>query len=360
MRCFPRFSPPNQRENLLTARGDFHSLAGRCRYHLGLEGHLIGTQLDGIGDSTSSGGVLLFRIGWGTRSVTKERGAFADARRRRPVGGRPWASGLPLLPTAEVRFRLLDDVFRPVRWRRRRHAAECPARPRGKKTRGLTPLQRRTRRPPRRLQHTNRALEVYGGVRGKFTRDLAFNAQARTVTYRDFGYWVNEPRLDSTGQRFSLAFDTLTVASVIGEAGLPGSRPLELSARVEFNTYGTGQQAHAWYQPRTRMSASARWNVEELLFIEAGIDVVGARYALPDTLRRRRRRRNGGQALPETVGRPRVRRRMDLRAETARIHGPGPRCGIPLQWSLGHGNRRPDPWENHKFSTESTPNECWS
>jgi hypothetical protein len=129
------------------------------------------------------------------------------------------------------------------------------------------------------LQNTNRALEVYGGLRGKFTRDLAFNAQARTVTYRDFGYWVNEPGVDSTGQRFSLAFDTLTVASVIGEAAYRGQGPLELEARAEFHTYGTGNQPYAWYQPRTRISGSARWNLDELLFLEAGMDIVGARYA---------------------------------------------------------------------------------
>ena len=87
------------------------------------------------------------------------------------------------------------------------------------------------------IQHTNRALELYGGVRGKFTRDLAFNAQARTTTYRDFGFWVNESRLDSAGQRFSLAYDTLTVASVIGEASWRGQGALELSARA-IPTYG--------------------------------------------------------------------------------------------------------------------------
>ena len=129
------------------------------------------------------------------------------------------------------------------------------------------------------IQHTNRALELYGGVRGKFTRDLAFNAQARTSTYRDFNYWVNEAGLDSAGQRFSLAYDTLTVASVIGEATWRGQGPLELSARAEFHTYGTGQQPHAWYQPRTRISASGRWNLEELLFVDFGVDVVGARHA---------------------------------------------------------------------------------
>ena len=69
------------------------------------------------------------------------------------------------------------------------------------------------------------------------------------------------------------------MASVIGEASWRGQGALELSARAEFHTYGTGQQPHAWYQPRTRLSASGRWNVEELLFVDFGMEVVGARTA---------------------------------------------------------------------------------
>ena len=71
----------------------------------------------------------------------------------------------------------------------------------------------------------------------------------------------------------------MTVASVIGEATYRGQGPLELSARAEFHTYGTGNQPYAWYQPRTRFSASGKWNLEELLFIALGVEIVGARYA---------------------------------------------------------------------------------
>jgi hypothetical protein len=58
-----------------------------------------------------------------------------------------------------------------------------------------------------------------------------------------------------------------------------GQGALELNARAEFHTYGTGAQPHAWYQPRTRFIASGRWNLEDLLFLSVGMEVVGARYA---------------------------------------------------------------------------------
>ena len=76
-----------------------------------------------------------------------------------------------------------------------------------------------------------------------------------------------------------MAYDSLTVASVIGEATYRGQGPLELTARAEFHTYGTGGQPYAWYQPRTRISASGRWNLEELLYLDFGVEIVGARYA---------------------------------------------------------------------------------
>lgn len=267
------------RENLVTATGAFQTWRDDALFSLDLEGHFIGSQIDAQGDSTAAPLTRNSALVGAVPTITKERGAYKVR-----VGAGLWVDArgrqaFHFYPTAEVRFRLLDDVFVPYGgvdggmqrnalhdlvqenpWFDARYNAGADA------LRGT-------------LQNTNRALEVYGGLRGKFTRDLAFNAQARTVTYRDFGYWVNEPGLDSTGQRFSLAFDTLTVASVIGEAAYRGQGPLELEARAEFHTYGTGNQPYAWYQPRTRISGSARWNLDELLFLEAGMDIVGARYA---------------------------------------------------------------------------------
>ena len=267
------------RENLVTATGAFQTWRDDALFSLDLEGHFIGSQIDAQGDSTAAPLTRNSALVGAVPTITKERGAYKVR-----VGAGLWVDArgrqaFHFYPTAEVRFRLLDDVFVPYGgvdggmqrnalhdlvqenpWFDARYNAGADA------LRGT-------------LQNTNRALEVYGGLRGKFTRDLAFNAQARTVTYRDFGYWVNEPGLDSTGQRFSLAFDTLTVASVIGEAAYRGQGPLELEARAEFYTYGTGNQPYAWYQPRTRISGSARWNLDELLFLEAGMDIVGARYA---------------------------------------------------------------------------------
>ena len=182
------------------------------------------------------------------------------------------AQSVPLLPHGRGQVPFARRRFCALRWRRWRHAAQCqcttsidqnPFFDARYNAGGILPLRGA-------LSNTNRALELYGGLRGKLTRDLAFNAQARTTRFREFQYWVNEPGPDSAGQRFSAAYDSLTVASVIGEATYRGQGPLELSARAEFHTYGTGGQPYAWYQPRTRFSASGKWNLEELLFLRLG------------------------------------------------------------------------------------------
>lgn len=274
----PDILPLQQRENLLTARGHFHTWRDGAKVQLDVEGHLIGTAINGIGDTTSNRNRSSALIG-AIPSITKERGAYKVR-----VGAGLWVDArgrqsFHFYPTAEIRFRLLDDVFVPYggidggMQRNSVHdlVAQNPWFDAG--YHGSTDAARGV------LHHTNRAFELYGGLRGKFTRDLAFNAQARTTRYRDFAFWVNEPGPDSSGQRFSLGFDSLTVASVIGEATWRGQGALELTAKAEFHTYGTGDQAHAWYQPRTRFSTSVKWNVEELLFLDAGLEVVGARYA---------------------------------------------------------------------------------
>jgi hypothetical protein len=267
------------RENLVEATGKVHTHREGARYDLDFEAHITGTQLDGMGDTTAASINRSAALVGVRPSVTKERGAYMVK-----AGAGLWvdargAQSFHFYPMAEVRFRLLDDVFVPyggVDGGMQRNAVhdlvdqnpffDASYNAGGTALRGA-------------LSNTNRALELYGGLRGKLTRDLAFNAQARTTRFREFQYWVNEAGPDSAGQRFSAAYDSLTVASVIGEATYRGQGPLELSARAEFHTYGTGNQPYAWYQPRTRFSASGKWNLEELLFIALGVEIVGARYA---------------------------------------------------------------------------------
>jgi len=267
------------RENLVEATGKLHTNRDGARYDLDFEAHLTGTQLDATGDTTAA---VVNRSAalMGVRpSVTKERGAYMVK-----AGAGLWidargAQSFHFYPMAEVRFRLLDDVFVPyggVDGGMQRNAIHDLVDQNPFFDAGYNAGSPALRGA---LSNTNRALELYGGLRGKLTRDLAFNAQARTTRYRAFQYWVNEAGLDSAGQRFSVTSDSLTVASVIGEATYRGQGPLELSARAEFHTYGSGGQPHAWYQPRTRFSASGKWNLEELLFLELGMEIVGARYA---------------------------------------------------------------------------------
>ena len=267
------------RENLIEATGKLHTHRDGERYDLDFEAHLTGSQLEAVGDSTAAN-INRSAASIGVRpSVNKERGAYMVK-----AGAGLWidargAQSFHFYPMAEVRFRLLDDVFVPyggVDGGMQRNAMHdlIDQNPffDARYNAGHSALRGA-------LSNTNRALELYGGLRGKLTRDLAFNAQARTTRFREFQYWVNEPGLDSAGQRFSAAYDSLTVASVIGEATYRSQGPLELSARAEFHTYGTGGQPYAWYQPRTRFSASGKWNLEELLFLELGLEIVGARYA---------------------------------------------------------------------------------
>lgn len=267
------------RENLVEATGRFHTWREGARYDLNYEAHIIGSRMDANGDTTIAPISRSSALIGVQPTVTKERGAYMVQ-----AGAGLWvdargAQSFHFYPTAEVRFRLLDDVFVPyggVGGGMQRNAfhdlvAENPF--------FDATYHAGAAAANGALINTNRALELYGGLRGKLTRDLAFNAQARTTRFRDFQYWVNEAGVDSAGQRFGVAYDSLTVASVIGEATYRGQGPLELTARAEFHTYGTGGQPYAWYQPRTRISASGRWNLEELLYLDFGVEIVGARYA---------------------------------------------------------------------------------
>ena len=126
------------------------------------------------------------------------------------------------------------------------------------------------------MRHTNRALDFHGGIRGALARNLEYNAEVRTTHLRDRAYFINDT-LDGAGQRFTIDYDTLTVARAMGEIAFHGDR-LDLSAKAEFFTYGVKEE-HAWYLPRVKWSANARWASTDEVTISARGSWVSKRTA---------------------------------------------------------------------------------
>jgi hypothetical protein len=126
------------------------------------------------------------------------------------------------------------------------------------------------------MRHTNRALDFHGGIRGALARNLEFNAEVRTTTLRDRAYFVNDS-LDGAAQRFTVAYDTVTVARVMGEIAFHGD-DLDLSAKAEFFTYGL-KGTEAWYLPRVKWTADARWAVTPEVSVTGSGSWIGQRTA---------------------------------------------------------------------------------
>lgn len=181
--------------------------------------------------------------GHGNLNVLIGAGLWVDAR---------GAQSFHFYPRAEARYSFFDDLFVP-------YAGV------GGGMERLTLLDLVERNPyvqyrGQNMRHTNRALNFHGGVRGALARNLEFNAEVRTTRLRDRAYFINDS-LDGAGQRFSISYDTLTVARVMGEIAFHGE-DLGVSAKAEFFTY-SALEGHAWYLPRVKWSTDVHWAFNE-------------------------------------------------------------------------------------------------
>jgi hypothetical protein len=128
------------------------------------------------------------------------------------------------------------------------------------------------------LRNTNRKLEVYGGIRGSISAAAGFNVRVSNIRYDDFLYFVNDT-LNGPGNRFSTLYDELNVFNLRAEFTIKTLDNFRLQARGDYYLYATGSELHAWYQPTTRMTLSAGYNIDDKLLIGLDVFTEGQRRA---------------------------------------------------------------------------------
>lgn len=128
------------------------------------------------------------------------------------------------------------------------------------------------------LRNTNRKLEVFGGIRGALSSAAGFNIRVSNTQFDDFLYFVNDT-LDGPGNRFSALYDNLNVFNLRAEFTVNTSDNFRLQARGDYFIYTTDQELHAWYQPTTRMTLSAAYDIDRKLIASIDIFTEGMRRA---------------------------------------------------------------------------------
>ena len=325
------------RENLVTAAAHFHSWRDDALFSLDLEGHIIGSALDAQGDSSFCRDPHFASIG-ATPTITKERGAYKDPGRRRPL-----ADARGRQPSTSIRqpksgSASLTTCSCPMA----ASMAACNAMPSttsSRRTRGSTPATTPGADALRgTLHHTNRALELYGGL-GASSRET-WPSMPRPGPSPTATSGTGSTRPASTAPGSGSAWpDTLTVASVIGETAYRGrgpsnSKPASNSTPTEPETNPTPGTSPAPEFSAPPDGTSTDCSSSKRAWRSSALGMRRPAPLCPQWQEREKTLQTGARSARQ----PRVRRRRPhLRPETAGLHGSGPRHRVPLQcgWRLG-------------------------
>jgi hypothetical protein len=130
-----------------------------------------------------------------------------------------------------------------------------------------------------RLRNRNERLNIYGGLRGRISSDVSFNAEVSNTNYEDFAYYVNDTVFSSTNQ-FSIVYDDLSILNFSGELSFDAGEKIKFFGRGDYNIYTTDKQNEAWHQPGLKISAGGVYNLKNKLLARAEIYQMGKRKAL--------------------------------------------------------------------------------
>lgn len=206
--------------------------------------------------------------------VTVGAGIFVDA-----MG----TTSFHFFPKAYMSYSLFDDILVPyagLEGERRRNS-----------------LRSLTRENPwlggaPSLANTSLLYDVYGGLRGSFSRNLGFDVRISKSRNRDLPLFVNVPN-EPFGDRMGVVYDRVDVLNISGELRYHMRDALELTARVDVTSFETLRQNEAWNLPPYQLAFGAVYDIRNKLIVKAEAQFMGVRKArgpeiegvpLPDVL----------------------------------------------------------------------------
>src|SRR5690606_37450296 len=71
-----------------------------------------------------------------------------------------------------------------------------------------------------------------------------------------------------------------TIVGLVGEINVRVSEVVALGGKLNFNEFDLQQQEDAWYMPKMRLAANARFNISEKLYIDGELLFQGQTYGL--------------------------------------------------------------------------------
>jgi hypothetical protein len=124
------------------------------------------------------------------------------------------------------------------------------------------------------IVHTNKVIEIAGGIKGILLRNLAFDGGFSLGNYKNMHFFVNDPA-DTT--RFIILYDQggTNLLNLYGELSLSPSQSFRLSARGDWFGYDTSDLREAWHKPKYKLGLSGYYNIYNKIALTTDLYTMG-------------------------------------------------------------------------------------
>ena len=125
------------------------------------------------------------------------------------------------------------------------------------------------------LLHSNKTIDFYGNIRGRFAGGFGYGLGFSAATYRNMYYFVNSTPPDSN--RFEVLYDQgrSAVINVYAELSFSSTDRFQTSLRADYFGYDTEEVLVAWHKPEFKLEWLANYNLYDKILFTADAFVLG-------------------------------------------------------------------------------------
>ena len=125
---------------------------------------------------------------------------------------------------------------------------------------------------------------IYAGVKGKITKNLVYNLQAKYLLVDNMALFYRSPLTYRSSKGFEVLYDDAQVISLFGEIKLETSIGLDFGGFMQYDSYNMKSYDQAFHKPNLQTGIIATYNWKEKIVLTTNLTFVGERTAFEHSL----------------------------------------------------------------------------
>ncbi len=145
--------------------------------------------------------------------------------------------------------------------------------------------------PDQNIKTAFYGLDLFANIKGNFSKSTSFSADVSYAMFMNEHFWVNKSYLYGNVSdlnfnylnQFVPVYDDGSLLTVSGEFLYNPNKKFNLLTKATYYGWNTDSLSRAWHKPEMELMVNSRFSPVKDLWIDAGFNVMGKRYAFDPT-----------------------------------------------------------------------------